>query len=76
MKTLLFGLTLFVGGIIGSLGWIIANVLIIEPGGVSSISSALHSSPFGFPITIGFILMSIIGLIISLYILLSHSNKH
>lgn len=66
MKPFLFGLTLFLGGIIGFVGWIIANVLVIEPGGVSSIISVLRSSPLGLPITVIFVFISIVGLIVSL----------
>ena len=75
MKRFFFYLSLFIGGIIGFSGWIVANCLIIQPGGVSSIMSALRSSSCGVPVAILFALMATSGLILAIINLLTADNN-
>ncbi len=66
MKRFILGISLFIGGLICWSAWIVANMIIIPPGGVSSIISGLRSSDEGVPIACLFLLISIIGLIIAI----------
>lgn len=75
MKKLLLYLTIFIGGLIGAFGWIVANVLLIRPGGVSSVLSALRSSPEGIPILLLFVVMSTSGLLLAI-LEVSQNHNH
>lgn len=74
MKKLLLFITIFIGGLIGVLGWIIANVLLIQPGGVSSVLSALRSSTGGVPILLLFVVMAISGLLLAILEIIKDNN--
>ncbi len=65
MKKFLLGLALFLGGQIGLAGWLIASTSIFQRGGVSSIMSALRAG-LGVPIAVFYILMSLVGLVLSI----------
>lgn len=67
MKKLLLFLAVFTNGFVGLIGWIIANVLLIQPGGVSSVLSALRSSPGGIPVSIFLLLVTISGLLLAIH---------
>lgn len=73
MRWFILGISLFGGGLICWSAWIIANMIIIPPGGVSSIISGLRSSPEGLPIAWLFFLIAIAGLIIA--VLNAKDNK-
>lgn len=66
MKRFILGISLFIGGIIGESGWIIANMIIFSNGGVSSVSSGLSASGGGFIVGL-FVVMAIAGLGIAIY---------
>lgn len=70
------GLALFRGGQVGLAGWLIASVSIVQPGGVSSAMSALRGTSFGVPITVFYVLMSLAGLVISIYEIEAQSPKN
>lgn len=66
MKRFILGISLFIGGIIGESGWIIANMIIFSSGGVSSVASGLRASGGGFIAGL-FVVMAIVGLGIAIY---------
>lgn len=66
MKKLFLFATIFVGGLFGMFGWIIANVLLHQPGGVSSVASALRGSPGAVFICLFFMVMSVSGLLLAI----------
>lgn len=74
MKKFLLGLALFLGGQIGLAGWLIASTSIFERGGVSSVMSALRSGD-GVLIAVFYILMSLVGLVLSIYEISASSSK-
>lgn len=74
MKKFLLGLALFLGGQIGLAGWLIASTSIFERGGVSSVMSALRAGD-GVLIAVFYILMSLVGLVLSIYEISAHSSK-
>ncbi len=74
MKRFILGISLFIGGIIGGLGWIIANMIIFSNGGVSSVSSGLSASGGGFIAGI-FVVMAIAGLGIAIYDICIEKNS-
>lgn len=73
MKRFILGISLFIGGIIGESGWVIANMIIFSNGGVSSVGSGLSSSGGGF-ITSLFVIMAIAGLGIAIYDICDEKN--
>lgn len=74
MKKFLLGLALFLGGQIGLAGWLIASTSIFEHGGVSSVMSALRAGD-GVLIAVFYILMSLVGLVLSIYEISASSSK-
>jgi len=74
MKKFLLGLALFLGGQIGLAGWLIASTSIFERGGLSSVMSALRAGE-GVPVAVFYILMSLVGLVLSIYEISAHSSK-
>ncbi len=77
MKRFILGISLFIGGIIGGSGWIIANMVIFSAGGVSSVSSGLSASGGRFIAGL-FAVLSIAGLGIAIYDIIcdSHVKKN
>lgn len=69
MKRFILGIALFLGGIIGWAGWIIACMVIIQPGGVSSVASGLASS--GMLVAALFLLLAAGGLVLAVYDMLT-----
>jgi hypothetical protein len=74
MKKFLLGLALFLGGQIGLAGWLIASTSIFERGGASSVMSALRAGD-GVLIAVFYILMSLVGLVLSIYEISASSSK-
>ena len=64
MKRLILGIGLFLGGIMGWSGWIIANMVLFA-GGVSSVSSGLRGS--ATTVATLFILIAVAGLVLAVY---------
>ena len=64
MKKMILGVALFLGGIIGFSAWIIASMIIIQPGGVSSVASGLRAGS-GIPIMLVFLVVAIAGLAVA-----------
>lgn len=65
MKKFILGISFMLSGIIGFGTWIIANMLTIQPGGVSSVMSGLRATN-AVPMAVLFLSISIIGVVISL----------
>lgn len=76
MKRFILGISLFIGGIIGGSGWIIANMILFSTGGVSSVASGLSTSGGWFMAGL-FAIMSITGLGIAIYDMIhdGHTKK-
>lgn len=64
MKKFILGIALFIAGIIGFVGWIIACVLKIQPGSISVVFNSLNGSDM--VITGIFVVMALVGLILSI----------
>lgn len=61
MKKILLFISIFVSGLIGAIGWIIANVL-LRSGGATSVAGALNGPVADILILLLFVAMSAIGL--------------
>lgn len=73
MKETILGATLILSGIIGFSSWIIANMTIFQPGGVSSVISGLRSANAEF-VAIIFLVIATVGLIISIIEIAEHPD--
>lgn len=73
MKKIILGATLILSGIIGFSSWIIANMIIFQPGGVSSVISGLRSADAEF-VAIVFLIIATVGLFISIIEIAKHPD--
>lgn len=64
MKKLIFGCALMISGTIGSVGWVIAQVSVVQRGAWSSATSALFR-PDGI-ISLFFFALAVIGTVIAI----------
>ena len=75
MKRFILGISLFIGGIIGGSGWIIANMMLFTGGG-SSVAERLRVAHGDFVAGV-FVVMAVAGLGIALWdILNDFAKKH
>ena len=64
MKKLIFGCALMISGMIGSVGWVIAQVSVVQRGVWSNATSALFTGP-GI-ISLFFFAVAVIGAVIAM----------
>ncbi len=65
MRRFILGICLFIGGIICLSTWILASMLIIQPGGARSVIGVLRSTGSNIPVICFFALISVAGLIMA-----------